>query len=93
MPDFSVLIRRKDDHRQVAVRAVDLAEEFHHLEAIQVRHVQVQRDEIGSPLTVHLLDAAWVGEAADVPVPLVREHLLEQLDVGRLVVNDQHLGG
>ena len=78
-----------DQHRQVALDGEQRPQRLHHLEAVEVRHVQVEDDQVG-PRDRHLADdLARVGEGGDVAAARGGQQPIEHAHVGRLVVDDE----
>ena len=77
-----------DQHRQVALDGEQRPQRLHHLEAVEVGHVQVEDDQV-RPRDRHLpIDLARVGEGGDVAAA-GGEQRIEHAHVGRLVVDDE----
>ena len=80
------------EHRQIAVRVVGL-EAFHHLESVHAGHLQIEQDQVVVVLAVQRADLAADSVVdVDARVAGVAQHLLEQADVGLLIVDDQDAG-
>ena len=81
------------DHedRKVAVRVVGL-EAFHHLEAVHAGHLQVEQDQVVAVLAMQRADLVRIHGRGDARVAGLAQHLLEQADIGLLVVDDQDAG-
>ena len=83
------VVGRDDQHRQVALDGEQRPQRLHHLEAVEVRHVQVEDDQVG-PRDRHLADhLARVGQRGDVAAARGRQQPVEHPHVGRLVVDDE----
>ncbi|MNC57468.1 hypothetical protein D3C75_1071320 [compost metagenome] len=63
-----------------------------HLMAAQVRHVDVQQDQVRQLLLEHGLDPARVVDPVAVPVAVLLEQGQQQLDVDLTVVDHQDFG-
>src|SRR5882724_4268814 len=64
---------------------------FEDLDAAEVRHAEVQQDQIRLELGATLEDLARVGRASQVCIADVLEKQLQDVDHGALVVHDQNL--
>jgi hypothetical protein len=83
-------VRGQHQHRQEHVaRDRELADDR---DPVQVRHHQVEQDQVGRPLAVERPHLARVGRAADLAIAGLGQHALEESDVGRLVVDDEDPG-
>ena len=65
---------------------------LHEIEAAQVRHAHVEQDEVGRAFRHARGHLARVGDAVEAKVAFVLEQGEQQLDVGRVVVDDQDVG-
>ena len=84
-------VGRQDENRQVLVRGNHGLELPEHTNPVEVRHQQVEQDQVGPERLVELQDTAGVRRALEVPIPGGLEQPLEQPDIGRLIVDDQDL--
>jgi len=71
-------VRARDSDRQPS----------QHLEAIQVRHVQVEHDQVRSEVVEVVQHPPRVGGRHDVPVPLADQDTVDQVEVRLFVVHD-----
>jgi hypothetical protein len=83
-----VRLGRHHQHRQPGL-ALHRFQGFHHLEAVHVRHLQVEDDQVVAVLQVQRGHLARVGGARDLLVAGGLEQEFEQLHVDRFVVDDQ----
>ena len=83
-------VRRHDEDRQIAVGRNQMAEPLHDLETVDLGHPQIQQQEIGLELGEQTQHLGRIGGARHALVAAAREDLLEELDVGELVVDDQN---
>ncbi len=79
-------------HRQVLL-GLDLAQAVEHFEAVHAGHVQVQHDQVVVVQAVHGGHRRRVAGTADVGVAGAGQHMFEQGQIDRLVVDQQDLGG
>ena len=81
------------DHedRKVAVGIVGL-EAFHHLESVHAGHLQVEQDQVVAVLAMQRADLLRIHGRGDAGVAGLAQHLLEQADIGLLIVDDQDAG-
>ena len=81
------------DHedRKVAVGIVGL-EGLDHLEAIHAGHLQIEQDQVVAVLAMQRADFLRIHRRGDVGIAGVAQHLLEQADIGLLIVDDQYSG-
>ena len=88
---LDVMMRRHHDHRNVVRGGVGL-EPPAHLEAVEVRHHHVEQHHVafGALADGQGLLAAHRGHDVEI---LGRQPRLQQLDIGRHVVDDEHAGG
>ena len=88
-PGLQQGVGRQHEDRHVRV-AGDLGlEELEQGEAVEVRHHEVEQDQVGLELAVQVERPARIGRAGQLAVSGRAEQALEQPDVGRLVVHDQ----
>ena len=57
---------------------------------VQVRHHQIEQDEIGRELAVEGQDLSRIRGALDLTVTGLRQHALEEPHVRRLIVDDEN---
>ena len=79
------------EDRKVAVRVVGL-EAFHHLESIHAGHLQVEQDQVVAVLAMQRADLLRIHRRGDAGVAGLAQQLLEQADIGLLIVDDQDAG-
>ena len=79
------------DDRQVAVPVIGL-QSFDDLESVHAGHLQVEQDQVVAVLPMQRADFGRRHRRGDVRVAGFAQHLLEQLDIGLLVVDDQDAG-
>ena len=84
-------LRGEHDDRQIAVGVVRL-QAFHHLEAVHARHLQVEQDQVVAVLAMQRADLVRIHRRGHARVAGLAQQLLEQADVGLLVVDDQDAG-
>jgi hypothetical protein len=84
-------LRGEDDDRR-RVRAALRRQLLHDLEAAQVGHAHIEQDQVGHPPGHTRRDPARIGHALQAEVALVLEQGEQQLDVGRVVIDDQDVG-
>src|SRR6266545_1676449 len=82
---LEVWIAREDHDREIGV---DLANAFEHLDAIEVRHHEVQNEKVVPPLTNFGFDLRWVAERFDL-VSVAFEQRLHIVTDGSIVVDDE----
>ncbi|MNZ90793.1 hypothetical protein D3C78_1097640 [compost metagenome] len=87
-PGVAVGLRAEHDHRRRLLAPARL-ELLEHLMAVQVRHADVQQDQVGQARLQQGRQLARVGEPVQVGVALLLEHVQQQLDVDRVVVQHQ----
>ncbi len=61
----------------------------HHLEAVDLRHHQVEQDQVRRELAVKRLHRARVGRGLQVRVARAQQDVFEQRQVGGFVVHDE----
>ena len=66
-----------------------LRELLHHAEAVEVRHVQVEQDEVGLARLTQREHPARIGRGDDLRVTAELEQVFEERDVHGLVVDDE----
>jgi hypothetical protein len=90
---FFVYIGSQHNDRQKNVRWIG-AKRLKNSKAVDVRHHQIEQDQIGIEDAAGLKGAAGVGDGFESCVAGIRQHFLEQSDIGRFVVDDEnfHLG-
>jgi hypothetical protein len=79
----------EDEHRQVAKRRAQGAELFHDLEAVHVRHVEVEDDQVGILRRHQLGYEPAIGGGGHLR-PGVVQQAREESDSGQLVIDDEH---
>ena len=79
------------EHRKIAVR-FDFLEAFHHLEAVHAGHQQIEQDQVVAILAIQLADRMGICRRRNVHIAVSTQHLLQQLHIGFLIVNDQNAG-
>ncbi len=84
-------LRSDHQHRQISFM-FDFLQRFHHLEAVHLRHLQVQQNQIVTVGSMHGAHRSRIHGRADIGVSGIAQHLREQGDVGFLVVDDQDAG-
>ena len=77
------------DHGQVSVGVAGL-QAFHDLESVHDRHLQVEQDQVVLVFTVHRAHFLRIHRRGNAGVPGFAQHLLEQDDVGFLIVDDEN---
>jgi len=82
-------VRGQHDHWKVAKAEAGATEAAENLETIWIRHVEVEQDEVRLILGEDSLHLARVGQSPNI-VDMAGEVMTEQLDVDRIVVDDQH---
>src|SRR6266545_2581086 len=82
---LEVWIAREDHDREIGV---DLANAFEHLDAIEVRHHEVQNEKVVPPLTNFGFDLRWIAERFDL-VSVAFEQRLHIVTDGSIVVDDE----
>ena len=88
-----LVARLGGDHedRKIAVR-FDFLQAFHHLESVHAGHLQIEQDQVVAVLAVKLADLLRIHRGRDASIAGAAQHLLEQPDIGFLIVNDQDAG-
>jgi len=80
-----------DQHRHVTIE-FDLLQRGQHFKAVHDGHLQVEQDQVEMLLLVQRADGARVGRRAHLEIACLVQHLLQQQDIGFLVVDDQDAG-
>ncbi len=88
LPRLRRQVARHHQHREEGALG-NLAQAVEHLEAVHVRHVEVEQDQVGARVDVELHHLARVARALDPPEPLALEQAPQHEHVRRLVVDDQ----
>jgi hypothetical protein len=70
-------------------RIIEGSELRHHGKAIQMRHVDIEQDQVGARLAVAVEHLPRVLNQHQLLVTLHAQHAIEQLEVCRFVVDDQ----
>ena len=83
-----VLGTQDDDGRQKWV--IERFELRNHLVATEVRHVDVEQDEVWACFPVSVEHLAWVFYQYQLTGALTDQQLAQQLEVGFLVINDEN---
>jgi len=89
LPRLAGCVPRENEDRDVRAPGQQQLQRSHDLEPVDVRHQQVEEDQIGLELSDQVRDLARVGGALDVPIPGLPQGPLQQADVGLLVVHDE----
>ena len=83
-----VQVGAEHQHGQEIV-ADSIGQGFEDLEAVHLRHADVEKHDVESPPLVELDNLFWIGCGVDVPVSPLAENPFEKQDVGRIVVDDE----
>ncbi len=78
----------KHDDGRVGVRLVRL-ETFQYLESIHAGHLQIEQDQVIAVLAVERTHFLRIHRCSDAGVASPGQQLLQQADVGLLIVDDQ----
>jgi hypothetical protein len=82
-------VGREDEHGQEHVRGDLVAELAEHRETVEMRHHEVEQDEVGAELPEQVEGSAGVGGRGQALVAGILKQALHEEHVGRLVVDDQ----
>jgi hypothetical protein len=77
------------EHRSVFTGHGQASQVGQHLEAVPMRHVQVEEDQVRAELIHERQDLTRIGRAHELAVPGRGEQRLEQVEVRLLVVDEQ----
>ena len=77
--------------RQVIIR-IDRFKGFHYLESIHARHLQIEQDQVVMVLAMQRTDLHRISCRGNASVAGLAQQLLEQLHIGRLIIDDQDVG-
>ena len=83
---------REHDDREVAVGIVRL-EALHHLESIHAGHLQIEQDQVVGVPAMQRADLLRIHRRGHAGVAGLAQQLLEQADIGLLIVDDQDARG
>ncbi len=84
------LFGREDQHRQEHILGnLELLDDR---DPVQVRHHQIEQDQIGLELAIQREDLPRIRGALDLAVAGLRQHTLEKPHVRRLIVDDEDPG-
>ncbi len=79
------------EDREIVV-LVDVTQAFHHLESVHARHLEIEEDETEAVRAVKLADLVRIPRGRNRRVAGAAQRVLEQRDIGRLIVDDQDAG-
>jgi len=78
-------------HRHVAFR-FDLFQLFHYLETVHAGHAQIEQNQVVVMVAMKGSDAMGILCRGNAQIAGPPQHLLEQLHIGELIINNQNAG-
>ncbi len=79
------------ENRKITV-GLDLLQALHHLESVHAGHLKIEQDQVVTILAVKFAALARIDRRHYGYVASIVQHLLQQRDIGLLIVNDQDAG-
>src|SRR5919106_937013 len=83
-------VSSQDQHREIGRGGHRHVDHLQHLEAVELRHEEVEENEVGLKLCQQARHPPRVCDSLEVEVPRLQEGTKQELDVGRLVVDHQN---
>src|ERR1039458_4388126 len=88
-----LVIRLSSNHKDWKIAArLDFLKALHDLKSVPTRHLEIEKDQVVAVLLVQLSDLARIPRRCDGIVSSSAQHLLQQDDIGLLVVDNQDAG-
>ncbi len=71
---------------------VKFSQSIQHSKTVKVRHIEIEQDEIGAPVGIVRQYLARILNQHQIAIALGTEHLVQQLQIRRLIINDENAG-
>ena len=89
--DLETRLCRQGQHGQVAAM-LDFLQAFHDLEAVQLRHLQIQQNQVVAMFPVQRTDLSRTHGGHDIGVAGIAQDFQHQVDIVGRIVDDQNFG-